>query len=85
MKASCEEPAERPHLVLLSVAEIIALAKYHTQHARRIPKVIGKILLEESANRPLLRSRANSQLIETGKSQVESHIRRAQGLLSIIK
>jgi hypothetical protein len=83
MKFSSIEPSDRPFMVGLSHAEIVVLIRYHAQQTRRIPKVMGQMMMKENS-KLMPRSRAIKEIHETAKQQMEAHHVRAKGLLSIL-
>ena len=84
MKYSTNEPAERPYQVALSAAEVIALVNYHAGHAKKIPKDLGKALLNKS-NPFLTRPRDTKFLINECEAQGNAHLNRGKGLLSFLQ
>lgn len=74
----------RPHTVNLSDEEVSALVKFHSACARRIPKQLGKALLE---NHRSLFSRARTMKIfhEEATRAVQSRVERAKELLKLLK
>jgi hypothetical protein len=76
---SAAEPAERPFNVALSLAEIVALANWHTAQIKRIKPRVGKIIMEEGIRGPKA-----MLVIKEAQAQVAAHATRARGLLSIL-
>ena len=85
MKYSTNEPAERPYQVALSAAEVVALVNYHAGHAKKIPKDLGKALLNKSITAFVTTSRDRKILIDDCEAQVNAHLNRGKGLLSFLK
>ena len=83
-KISTIEPAERPFTIALSESEIAALANWHLNIARGIPKKLGQATLKFSAENIFRTARDQKALIDHARDQVKAHCNRAKGLSSII-
>jgi hypothetical protein len=84
MKITTYEPAERPIQIAISLAEMLALVKYHEAQVKRIPKELGKALLQPTPY-GVTRAKMAARYQKEGQALVEAHLQRARGLLSILK
>jgi hypothetical protein len=84
-KALMSEPAERPFMVALSDAEMLALIHHHIKEMRHITKSVGNKLMDLRANNPFAGARTSRILIDAGKDLMNAHAQRAKGLQSILE
>lgn len=82
IKIDKREPADRPLMIALSVAEVIALANYHVSEAKLRTRRFGKAAMELSAS-PLPKTRALRDLHAACGTEVAAHHQRARGILAL--
>lgn len=84
IKSTAAEPAERAFTVALSAAELIAVIKWHSTQAARIPKALGQASLELQAASPLPSGRRLRELHDIAKEQLTAHATRARELMALL-
>lgn len=71
--------------LLLSREEVIALIKFHTSSAKRVPKRFGDAVLKLQAGSALPQGRALKVLKEAAEEAITKHSTRARMLLAAIE
>lgn len=84
LKASCQEPAERPFSLEISRAELVALVKFHCAQAKAVARRFGKAALELRAQ-TLFGGRALKELSDMAREQQQYHMARAKGLAALLE
>lgn len=75
---------DRPFSIALSREEVIALVKYHSSCARRVPKRFGEAAAKLTRGTFFPKSRELKVLSEVAEDALKKHTTRAKGLLSIL-
>jgi hypothetical protein len=70
--------------VALSHAELCALIKWHSAQARTVGRKLGKVQMEMMAERFPASGKTLKVLHQEAKRQIDFHIGRAKGLLSLL-
>lgn len=76
-KASAKEPAERPIMMALSVAEVLAVTNHHLRHMKRLTNEVGKIVMGSEA------FTTKGPAMRLAKQQIEAHKARAREVINI--
>lgn len=84
LTVSALEPAERPFTLNVSAAEIIALVRHHQNQSKRVPKILGKLLMDKSSS-GFPRGSDMAVARKEAEKILNAHLTRARGLLSILK